>query len=234
MLPSIQKNLMEIFQTGSENGGDIMVEKNTLTLDASERSLRKKKVGKLRREGIIPGIVHGKDFDQLFVQVDEREFDKVYRKSHGSAIVSLNLKGKPIQVLIHATQKDKLSYRVKHVEFLKIDMNRDVTVDVPLVFIGMSPGEKEGKGKVTHEETSIHLKCSPTSIPSEIQVDVSVIIDKHDIIHASDLKLPEGVSLAHGVSEKKVIASLVTGKIAEAAPAEEGVAVPGAEVPAEG
>jgi large subunit ribosomal protein L25 len=201
-----------------------MSAKETLTLDVSERSLRKKKVGKLRREGIIPGIIHGKDFDQLFVQVDKRSFEKVYRKSHGNALVNLDLGGKKIQVLVHSIQQDKLSYDVVHIEFLKIDPNRFVTVDIPLVFVGESPGEKEGKGKVGHEETSIHVKCSPANIPSEIQVDVSGIMDKHDVIHASDLKLPEGVSLAHGVSEKKVIATLVTTKAVEAAVTEEAAA----------
>ena len=53
-------------------------------------------------------------------------------------------------------------------------------------------------------------------------MDVSSIADKHDVIHASDLKLPEGASLAHGVSEDKVIAVLVQAKFAEeAAPAAE-------------
>jgi len=198
-----------------------MAAKNALTLDVSDRSLRKKKVEKLRRDGIIPGIIHGKDFEQKFVQVDERSFEKVYKKSHGNALVNLKLDGNQIQVLIHSIQKDKLSDNVIHVEFLKIDPKRSVTVEVPLVFVGVSLGEKEGKGKVGHEETSIHLKCSPTNIPAEIEVDISVIKDKHDVIHASDLNLPEGVALAHGVSEKKVIATLVTAKVVGAALAPE-------------
>lgn len=64
---------------------------------------------------------------------------------------------------------------------------------------------------------------------------MSAIYDKHDVIHASDLKLPEGVHLAHGVSEKKVIASLATARMAEAAPeAEEeaAAAAAAAEAPA--
>jgi large subunit ribosomal protein L25 len=205
-----------------------MTAKQKLTLEISERELRKKKVSKLRRQGVIPGIIHGKDFEPIHVQVDERTFEQLYRKAHGTSLVNLELDGKTIQVLIHAVNRDKLRGNPIHVEFLKVDANRQVTVDVPLVFVGVSPGEKEGKGKVTHEETSIHLKCSPADIPSEIVVDVSGIIDKHDVIHASDLKLPEGVNLGHGVSEKKVIASLVTTRAAEAAPeAEEGaVAAP--------
>jgi large subunit ribosomal protein L25 len=195
-----------------------MTAKQELTLEISERELRKKKVSKLRREGVIPGIIHGKDFEPIHVQVGERPFEQLYKKAHGTSLVNLDLSGKTIQVLIHAVHRDKLRGNAIHVEFLKVEANRQVTVNVPLVFVGVSPGEKEGKGKVTHEETSIHLKCSPADIPSEIVVDVSVIIDKHNVIHASDLKLPEGVNLGHGVSEKKVIASLVTTRAAEAAP----------------
>jgi large subunit ribosomal protein L25 len=198
-----------------------MTAKQNLTLEISERELRKKKVSKLRRQGVIPGIIHGKDFEPIHVQVDERTFEQLYRKAHGTSLVNLELDGKTIQVLIHAVHRDKLRGNPIHVEFLKVDANRQVTVDVPLVFVGVSPGEKEGKGKVTHEETSIHLKCSPADIPSEIVVDVSGIIDKHNVIHASDLKLPEGVNLGHGVSEKKVIASLVTTRAAEAVAATE-------------
>ncbi len=216
-----------------------MPAKKTITLEVSDRSLRKKKVEKLRRQGLIPGIIHGKDFEPLHVQVDERAFEQVYKKSRGTSLVNLKLDGKTIQVLIHTIQKDKLSHTVRHVEFLKIDLNRQVTVDVPLAFVGESIGEKEGKGKVTHEETSISLKCSPANIPHEIVVDISVIKDKHDVIHASDLKLPEGVILGHGVSEKKVIATLVSTRIVEpvvAAPEEieEAVAAPEEEKPAEG
>jgi large subunit ribosomal protein L25 len=206
-----------------------MTAKQELTLEISERELRKKKVSKLRRQGVIPGIIHGKDFEPIHVQVDERTFEQLYRKAHGTSLVNLELDGKTIQAIIHAVHRDKLRGEAIHVEFLKVDPNRQITVDVPLVFVGVSPGEKEGKGKVTHEETSIHLKCSPADIPSEIVVDVSGIIDKHDVIHASDLKLPEGVNLGHGVSEKKVIASLVTTRIVEAAPEAEEVAAAATE-----
>ncbi|HOS96101.1 MAG TPA: 50S ribosomal protein L25 [Deltaproteobacteria bacterium] len=211
-----------------------MATKEKLSLDVSARTLRKKNVQKLRREGIIPGVVHGKDFEPVHVQVDERSFEMLYRKAHGTSLVNLNLDGQTQQVLIHSVFRDKLKGTPLHIEFLKIDPKRLVTVEVPLVFTGVSSAEKEGKGKVAHEETSIHLKCSPTDIPSEIEVDISVIVDKHTVIHASDLKLPDGVHLGHGVSEKKVIASLVTTRVHEAAPVEEAAAAAAEGAPAEG
>ena len=150
-------------------------------------------------------------------------------------LIDAGLEGKTFPVLIHQVQRDNLSGSILHIDFLSVDPKREVTVEVPLVFVGTSPGEKEGKGKVGHEATSISIKCPPDKIPAEIEVDVSVIVDKHDVIHASDLKLPEGATLGHGVSSDKVVAHLSVGKFTEAAPAGEAggeeAAAPGTATP---
>jgi large subunit ribosomal protein L25 len=190
------------------------------TLEAAGRVLRRKKTGALRRQGIIPGVVHGKDVEPIHVQVDGHDFERLYHKAHKTAIVTLKIDGRDTDVLIHGVHWDKITGKPIHIEFLKVDPKRLVTVEAPLTFVGASPAEKEGRGKITHEETSIHLRCTPDRIPQEIVVDVSTIKDKHDVIHAGDLALPEGVQLAPGVNEKKVIASLVTTRALEEAPAE--------------
>ncbi len=188
---------------------------DNITLALTPRSVHKKKVRALRREGIIPAVVYGRGFDTTMVQVGQKDFEKAYKKTHGTAIINAGIEGKKLPVLIHAIQRDSINGNILHVDFLKVDLRHEVTVDVPLVFVGDSPAEKEGKGKIGHEATSISLKCPPASIPSEIEVDISSIVDKHDVIHSSDLKLPEGVSLGHGVSEDKVIAVLVQAKFVE-------------------
>jgi large subunit ribosomal protein L25 len=202
---------------------------DNVSLALTPRSVHKKKVRTLRREGIIPAVVYGRGFDTTMVQVGQKDFENAYKKTHGTAIIDAGLEGKKLPVLIHAIQRDNIKGNILHVDFLKVDMRHEVTVEVPLVFVGTSPAEKEGKGTVGHEANSISLKCPATNIPTEIEVDVSSIVDKHDVIHSSDLKLPEGINLGHGVSEDKVIAILVQAKFAEApaeAAAEEAAAAP--------
>jgi large subunit ribosomal protein L25 len=189
--------------------------KETLKLNLASRSVQKKKVRALRRQGIIPGVIYGKGFEPKLVQVKEKDFETVYKKSHGNAIIDAGLDGKTIHVLIQELQRENVSQKILHIDFHKVDLSRDVSVEIPLVFAGEAPVEKEGTGKVGHEATSIHIKCSPKDIPTEIEVDISTLRDKHDVIHASDLKLPEGSSLAHGVSEDKVIATVSPAKFAE-------------------
>ncbi|HON38306.1 MAG: 50S ribosomal protein L25 [Desulfomonilia bacterium] len=206
---------------------------DNITLALTPRSVHKKKVRALRREGIIPAVIYGRGFETTMVQVPRKDFEKAYKQTHGAAIIHAGIGGKKLPVLIHAVQRDSIKGDILHVDFLKVDMRHEVTVDVPLVFVGESPAEKEGAGKVGREATSISLKCLPTDIPSEIVVDVSAIVDKHDVIRAADLKLPEGVSLGHGVSEDKVIAVLVQAKFAEAPveAAPEEAAAPAPEAP---
>jgi large subunit ribosomal protein L25 len=208
----------------------------TVTLELIPRSVHKKKVRALRREGIIPAAVYGKGFDTALVQVGLRDFEKVYRKTHGAAVIDASLEGRKLPVLIHEVQRNAVSGEILHIDFLKVDLRQEVTVEVPLVFVGSSPAEKEGLGKIGHEATSISIRCLPSKIPSEIEVDVSAIVEKHDVIHASDLKLPEGVELAPGVSKDKAIAILAQARAAEAAPEaapEEGAPAAEAEQPSE-
>jgi len=164
-----------------------MTAQERFTLEGKTRELRKKKVRALRRQGVLPGVIFGKDVEPLHVQVDEHDFELLYRKAHKTSIVTVDVDGKKTDVLIHSIHRDKITGRPLHVEFLKVDLKRQVTVEVPLVFVGVSPAEKSGLGKITHEETSIHLRCAPDRIPESIEVDVSVIKSKHDVIHAADL-----------------------------------------------
>jgi len=186
-----------------------------ITLALEPRTAMKKKVRALRREGILPGAICGKGLETMLIQVGKKDFDLVYRKTHGTAIIDGSLKGKKLPLLIHEIRRNTISGEIIHVDFLKVDMKSDITVEIPLMFMGVSPAEKEGKGKIGHEATSILIKCPAAHIPQGIEVDVSVIADKHDVIHAKDLKLPEGASLGHGVSPEKVIAHLSQAKLAE-------------------
>ncbi|HHO76162.1 MAG TPA: 50S ribosomal protein L25 [Deltaproteobacteria bacterium] len=205
-----------------------MVTKETVKLDLAPRTVMKKKVRALRRQGIIPCVIYGRGFETTPVQVKSKDFEQVYKKTHGTHIIEASLENKTLNVLIQEIKRDNLSQSILHVDLLKVDLKRDVTVEIPLTFVGESSVEKDGSGKIGQETTSIFIKCSPKDIPSEIEVDISSLKDKHDIIHASDLKLPEGSSLGHGVSEDKVIATVVPAKLAEDEPTEEGAETPGA------
>ncbi|MBN1635976.1 MAG: 50S ribosomal protein L25 [Deltaproteobacteria bacterium] len=187
------------------------------TLNISKREVLHKKVSKLRRDGIIPAVVYGKGFDSIPVQIDAREFESVYKHLHTTSIINLKLGSKNIQVLIHSLQKDKIKDRILHVDFMKVVAKEPVTVEVPIVLVGISPVEELGVGKISQETISIHVKCLPADIPEEIEVDISQIQTKDDVIHVSDLNLSEKISLSSTQAEDAVIATVSLPRVAEVA-----------------
>ncbi len=188
----------------------------TEKLEAGVRSIRKKQVGRLRREGIIPAVIYGKNVESTPIQVRYKDFEDVYKNIGGTSVLKLHIDGedKPRSTLIHAIQRHRLSQKVLHIDFLQVDVKKPVVVEVPIVLIGKSPVEEEGKGQITQEAIHIYVRALPKDIPSEIEVDISMIESPDQVIRGLDLNLPKGVELASDPEKDTVIATVVSGRIA--------------------
>jgi large subunit ribosomal protein L25 len=137
-------------------------------------------------------------------------------------------KSEEITAMVRDAQINPLSRRLVHVDFLAVDLNAEVRVNVPLVLIGKAVGVTNG-GNLHQSMHLIPVAAKPAAIPTKLEVDVSGL-DIGDALHASDLKLGEGVRVV--LDAKEAIASVVAPK---AEKVEEVAAAPveGA-VPAEG
>lgn len=193
-----------------------------LNLNLELRTIQKKRVRQLRSAGILPASVYGKGFEPIAVQVGEKDFLPVYKRSHGNHVIKAKLDGRAMPVLIHEVQFDKTSGRILHIDFMNIEQEERVLVNVPLTLSGKAPVEASGKGRLTLETPQLQFKCPAASIPDHIEIDVSGLTAKGQTIHARDLKLPEGVTLAHKTEEDAVIVTVHSNH----APAEEPPATP--------
>lgn len=209
-----------------------MTEK-ALGLDSAKRTVYKKKVRRLRSQGIIPGVVFGKGMESIPVQVDAKAFARVYRQAGGTSIVDLTLEGQSLPVLIHDVHTNSLSTKIMHVDLLKVNLLDEVSVDVPIVFEGIAPVEDMGNGTVNQETLILHVKCLPEAIPSSINVDISVLETLDNSIHVSDLILPEGVALANEADMEKAVAITTVAKVEEEE-TEEGIEEEGLSSESEG
>ena len=84
----------------------------------------------------------------------------------------------------------------------------DFTAQVPLAISGKAPAEATGKGRLSQETFKLMFKCPAASIPDHIEIDVSGLATKGQTIHARDLKLPQGVTLAHKTEEDAVLVTV--------------------------
>ncbi len=161
----------------------------------------------IRNEGKIPAVFYGFNKQSTPITVDMNAFKKVWREAGESSQVTLETPDGEVATLIHDLQTDPVSGAPIHVDFLAIDTNKAVTVNVPIEFDGISDAVKEGLGtlvKVMHE---VEISALPKDLPQELHVDLSSLKTLEDQIHAKDISLPNGVTL---VSDPEEVVALVT------------------------
>lgn len=165
------------------------------------------KLDALRKGGEIPAVFYGAGKESTSVSISTVEFKKVWREAGESSAVKISLLGTDIDVLIHEVQVDPITDEPIHVDFLAIDMKKKISVNVPLVFEGISNAVKNGVGnlvKVLHE---IEIEALPSDLPQKLVVDISPLESIENQIFVSDIKLPTGVTLITNSSD--VVASIV-------------------------
>jgi large subunit ribosomal protein L25 len=169
------------------------------TLKAMKRSKTDKLVT-MRSNGMIPAVVYGALVENTPISISSALFDKVLKVAGESSSIVLDIEGAegksaPVDVLIHEVQLHPVKGYPIHVDFLAIDVNKPIQVNIPLEFVGVAPAEKDNLGilvKVLHE---VHVEALPKNLPHAIEIDISSLVALGDQIHARDITLPSGVTL---------------------------------------
>lgn len=206
-----------------------------IVLRAQQRTLLGKKVGRLRREGLIPGNIFGAGLPSLAIQFDARSLREALIKAGTSTVVDVHLSteghddGKQHPVLIEKISIDPVSAKILHVDFHQVDLNRPTRAAVSVVLVGESPAVKNLGGVLIQSLDTLEVEALPRNLPHEIRIDIDRLVGIDDHVTVADLKLPEGVTT--DVAPEIIIAQVVASKLAEEVSAEE--AETAAEVAAE-
>jgi large subunit ribosomal protein L25 len=184
-----------------------------LTLTAQPRTVVGKKVKTLRKEGIVPGNIFGKDFKSTAIQISEKDFRKIFKEAGETGIVEVKVKDQTYPALIHKVQKDPLSNKQIHVDFHKINLKEKIDTHVPVKMVGESQAEKSGLVLILQTLSELEIESLPTDIPHEIEVDISNLQEVGQTIHVKDLKIdrdkvevinePEAVVISVQTAEMK-------------------------------
>jgi len=146
----------------------------------------------LRRAGIIPGVLYGRDQGTMSVQINEQTFKKFLRANGENMLIDLNIDEYGTEpVLIKELQRHPVKRSLVHADFIRISLDESVTAPVPITLVGSSPGVQEG-GVLTFLLRQISVTCLPLLIPEEIQVDISEM-NIGDTIRVADLALDEEI-----------------------------------------
>ena len=160
-----------------------------LTLDAREAQGKANK--RLRRAGIVPGVVYGQGRESTPVQVDAKTFETLYKSAGKTSVVKFRLPGasRATSGFIKSVQRNPLTGGAIHVDYFLVNLKEEMEVDVPLVIVGEAPAVEQTGGTLLNNLSTVRVKALPTEIPHEIEVDVSVLFSLDVAIHVADLNL---------------------------------------------
>ena len=149
----------------------------------------------LLKKGMVPGIIYGKGSEPSKIALEDKILNKLMNSgSFYSTIIDLDIDGKVEKILPKQLQYHPVSDKLIHFDFLRVQENTKVNVEIPVEFLNQEkcPGLKKG-GVLNTVRRLVELSCNASNIPSKLEFD---LIDSEigDAVKISDINLPEGVS----------------------------------------
>ncbi|MDA3813168.1 MAG: 50S ribosomal protein L25 [Candidatus Cloacimonetes bacterium] len=177
-----------------------------ININAEKRNLGKKSnLTKIRKEGLIPGIIYGNGQEGIKISINARDYTREYKKSIGGiAFFDITVDGSTYKTFIKEKQIHPLTREITHIDFMELHKGKPITIDVPINFDGEAPGTKEG-GVFEIILRKIQITCLPKDIPDEIRIDISAL-NIGDSIHFGDIKLSGDVET--NISDETTIAAV--------------------------
>lgn len=168
------------------------------TLSVKIRKTLGKKNKKLRQAGLIPAVLYGQKIKEpLVLEVNSKEFDKIFKEAGASSLVNLEVEGKKegILVLIHDIERNPLVGNPIHIDFYQPNLDEEIEAKVPLIFEGESLAVKDLGGTLVKNISEVRVKAKPQNLPKEIRLSINSLNTFEDSIEIKDLKAPEGVKV---------------------------------------
>ncbi|HCN20440.1 MAG: hypothetical protein A3C38_04580 [Planctomycetes bacterium RIFCSPHIGHO2_02_FULL_50_42] len=181
---------------------------------------------RLRRDGKLPAVVYGHKEDTLAISVPEKDFRTALQT--GAKMFRIHCDNNEQDALIRETQYDAFGIDILHADFVRVYMDEEITLEVPIEVRGTPVGAAKG-GVLEQIRRTVEVRCLPAHIPEKLTADVSGL-DVGGQLTLKDVRLPSGVEIAHGDMNTLVAQVRLPMVKEEAAPVEEGELAKGPEV----
>jgi len=176
-------------------------------LAAEVRTVHGKKTKRLRRQGYVPGIVYGPTNDPISVQFAYRAIEVTLMNAGGTNLIDIVVDGKTFPSLAREVQRDVVRGDILHVDFLAVDENQRIRVEVPVVMEGQSPVVAAREGILITGRSSLTLEVFPGDIRNQIVIDLPRLTELGSEVLVRDLEFGENVTVHNDPNE--MIAKIV-------------------------
>lgn len=152
------------------------------------------KAKKLRRDGIIPGVLYGREFkDSVLLQMTLNEANRLLKENTKSSIVKLEGLEKPVTAIVKEVQRNGATFLPEHIDFQAISLREIISVTVPVQVLG--------EESLTHKRLlyqpnvqELILKGPAEDLPEKLEIDVADL-NFEDKVLLSALTIPEGIEV---------------------------------------
>jgi large subunit ribosomal protein L25 len=168
---------------------------NGTRVAAKPRTIFGKKVRFLRREGWVPANVYGNGLESKAIQVNTRETEHLLTHVPRNALLSLELDGSPVTVLVKSVMRKPTTGEIYHVDFYQVSMTHTLRMAVPLVLSGEAPAVRQYDATILHALDRVEVECLPGDLPTQITVDIERLAEIDDAILVRDLQIPAKVTI---------------------------------------
>lgn len=159
----------------------------TEKLKADKRKITGRKVKKLREEGKLPANIYGKGVKSTSIEVDEKDFKKVYGEAGETGIIEISIGKEMHPVLVNNIQNDPITGNILHVDFRQVNLKEKVSAEVPVETTGESPAEKQGLGTAVQYLDEIEVEALPMDLPEVFEVDLTKLSEVDQAIFVKDM-----------------------------------------------
>ena len=176
---------------------------SAVQLELQPRELLGKKVGRLRRAGIIPVHLYGPGIESRSLQCPSRQLIPILAAASASSPINVTVEGESGSHLAFAReiQWDPKRDVVLHVDLLAADVSRPVSAQVNVVLNGEAPGAVRTGGTVSQLLFTIEVSALPLEMPAQADVDLAVMASEDSVIRVGDIELPPGATILTDAEE---------------------------------
>jgi large subunit ribosomal protein L25 len=152
---------------------------------------------RMRAGDVIPAVVYGHGMTPLSIQVARRDLRQALSGPNGvNTVVDLTVDGKVYPAIVKELQRHPVRRNVQHVDFLQVNLNEEITINIPLRLEGEAKAVVDNGGLVDPAVDSIEVKTTPRNIPAEFVVDITDMT-MDTVITLGDIPMPPGVVATH-------------------------------------
>lgn len=174
---------------------------------------------RIRREDRIPAVVYGLGMDPVSISVDRRDLRIALSGAAGmNTILDLTVDGNVYPSIVKEIQRHPVRRTVSHVDFIQIDLSKEITVNVPVRLEGEAKQVAMNNGLVDQQMMELQVRTTPRNIPDELVIDITdMTVDS--VITVADVALPGGVVATS--AEDQTVVTVVTLRVAADEPVAE-------------